>query len=177
MIIVNELSVTVYSTFTKKGSTMRNKLSVLLVSTLFVMSVSSNTVFAKADHVGHNIHKGESSPRVMEHKFKRIAKFLALTKEQRTQVKAIHQEAKESKVALKPSLESFHQQSLTLVMAETFDEQAFINLQSQFQDSFAQMALIKIKTKHSFMQILTQEQKDKMMTMKKSRKRGNKFSE
>ncbi|NQZ22393.1 MAG: Spy/CpxP family protein refolding chaperone [Colwellia sp.] len=156
---------------------MKNKLSLLLVSTLFVMSLSSNTVFAKEDHVGHNMHRGESSQGVMQHKFKKIAKFLALTKEQRTQVKVIHQQAKESRGALKPSLESFHQQSRTLVMAEQFDEQAFINLQRQFQDSFAQMALIKVKTKHSFMQILTEEQKDKMMTMKKSRMRGNNFSE
>ena len=156
---------------------MKNKLSVLLVSTLFVMSVSSNAAFAIDGHEGHNMHKGENSERVMKHKFKKMAKFLSLTKEQRLQVKAIHQKAKESRLTLKPNLESFHQQSQTLVMAEQFDEEAFINLQSQFQDSFAQMALIKVKSKHGFMQILTQEQKDKMVTMKKSRMRGRNLSE
>lgn len=167
---------------------MKNKLSVLLVSTLFVMSVGSNTAFAIDEHVGHNKHKGENGQRAMKHKgehgqramkhkFKKMANFLALTKEQRVQAKEIHQQAKESRLALKPNLESFHQQSKTLAMAEQFDEQAFTNLQSQFQDSFAQMALIKVKTKHGFMQILTQEQKDKMMTMKKSRMKGRNFSE
>jgi Spy/CpxP family protein refolding chaperone len=156
---------------------MKNKLSVLLISTLFVMSVSSNASFAKDGHGGHNMNKGENSERVMKHKFKRLAKFLSLTKEQRLQVKAIHQTAKESRLALKPNLESFHQQSQTLIMAEQFDEEAFINLQSQFQDSFSQMALIKVKSKHGFMQILTQEQKNKMETMKESRMRGRNLSE
>jgi len=156
---------------------MKNKLSGLLVSTLLVMSLSSTTVFAKDGHVGHNMLKGKHDQHGMQHKFKKMAKFLALTQEQRKQAKAIHQEAKENRAALKPSLESFHQQSRTLVMAEQFDEQAFINLQSQFQDSFAQMALIKVKTKHSFMKILTQEQKDKMMTMKKKRMRRKSVSE
>jgi len=167
---------------------MKNKLAALLVSTLFVMSVGSNSAFATDERMGHNQHKGENSERVMKHKgerakramkhkFKKMAKFLALTKEQRIQVKEIHQQAKESRVALMPNLESFHQQSKALVMAEQFDEQAFINLQSQFQDSFAQMALIKVKSKHAFMQILTQEQKEKMMTMKESRMRERDLSE
>lgn len=167
---------------------MKNKLSVLLVSTIFVMSVGSNTVFAMDEHAGHNKHEGENGQRVMQHKgehakramkhkFKKMANFLSLTKEQRLQAKEIHQQAKESRLALEPNLESFHQQSKTLVMAEQFDEQAFINLQSQFQDSFAQMALIKIKSKHGFMQILTQEQKDKMLKMKKSRMRGRNDTE
>jgi Spy/CpxP family protein refolding chaperone len=167
---------------------MKNKLTVLIISTLFAMSVGSNTVFAMDEQVGHNKHKGENGQRVMKHKgehakramkhkFKKMANFLALTKEQRMQAKEIHQQAKESRVALTPDLESFHQQSKTLVMADQFDEQAFINLQSQFQDSFAQMALIKVKSKHSFMQILTQEQKDKMMKMKNRRMRGHNVSD
>lgn len=156
---------------------MKNKLSVLLASTLFVMSLGSHTVFAMDENTGHNKHKRGNSERVMKHKFKKMANFLALTKEQRTQAKAIHQQARDSRLALKPSLQSFHQQSQTLVLAEQFDELAFTNLQSEYQDSFAQMALIKVKTKHSFMQILTQEQKDKMMTMKKDRMRGRHLSE
>jgi Spy/CpxP family protein refolding chaperone len=156
---------------------MKNKCSVLLASTLFVMSLSSNTVFAMNDNSGHNKHKGENIERVMKHKLNKMANFLLLTKEQRLQAKAIHQEAKESRLALKPNLQSYYQQSQTLAMAEQFDEQAFISLQSQYQDSFAQMALIKIKTKHSFMQILTEEQKDKMMTMKKRGMKARHFSE
>jgi len=151
---------------------MKNKLSVLLATTILVMSVSSSSVFAMNEHVGHNKHKGEGSQRVMKHKFKKMAHFLSLTKEQRMQAKEIRQQAKEDRLALKPSLQSFHQQSRALSMAEQFDEQAFINLRSEFQDSFDQMALIKVKSKHSFMQLLTQEQKDKMATMKKHRGRG-----
>ena len=71
---------------------MKNKLAVLIVSTLFVMSVGSNSAFATDERMGHNQHKGENSERVMKHKgerakramkhkFKKMAKFLALTKD------------------------------------------------------------------------------------------------
>jgi protein CpxP len=156
---------------------MKNKLAGLLASTVFVMSLSSNMVFAMDDNIRHNKHNEEHSQRGTHYKFKKMANFLALTKVQRVEAKAIHQQAKDSRLVLKPSLQSFYQQSRTLAMAEQFDDQAFINLQSQYQHSFAQMALIKIKAKHSFMQILTEGQKDKMKTMKHDRMKSRYFTQ
>jgi protein CpxP len=81
------------------------------------------------------------------------------------------QQAKESRLVLKDSLQNFHQQSEILMMEDDFNEQAFIDLQSQYQDSFAQMALIKAQTKHRFIALLTEEQKAKMKSRRATEKR------
>ncbi len=162
---------------------MKNKFSILLASTVLVSSLMSVSVFALGSGLKHE-HKVEKSEfmlsekaeRFMKHKFKKMAKHLELTGEQRQQAKAIYQKAKESRLALKDSMKDFHQQSKSLMMADNLDEQAFLDLHRQYQDSFGQMALIKIKTKHSFVQILNDEQKQKMKSHQKSRK-GRKASE
>lgn len=157
---------------------MKNKLSVLLASTLLITSLSSISAFGsdfeheKNFTKGSMIHEGKGK-HFLKHRFKRIARFLNLTEEQHQKAKEIMQQTKVSRLALKENMQSFHQESKILIMAETFDEQAFLNLQRMHQDSFVQMGLIKMKSKHGFMQILTNEQKEKMKTFK-SKQRHNK---
>jgi protein CpxP len=157
---------------------MKNKLSVLLAGAVLTMSLASTSAFALNNDEGHDhkhkkhatksMQKSEGS---MQHRLKKMMRYLDLTSEQRQQVKTIHQQAKESRLVLKDSLQNFHQQSEILMMEDDFNEQAFIDLQSQYQDSFTQMALIKAQTKHRFIALLTEEQKEKMKSRRASEKR------
>jgi Spy/CpxP family protein refolding chaperone len=161
---------------------MKNKLSVLLISSVLAMSLTSASAFAFNNGYDHKRSKDGSqhiqkSERFMAHKFKKMARRLDLSDEQRAQAKVIHQEAKKSRLALKESMKTFHQQSKTLTMEDSFNEQAFIALQVEYQDTFAQMALIKAKTKHSFMMILTEEQREKMKSHKGLRGKRSHSSE
>jgi len=163
---------------------MKNKFSMLLASTVLMSSLAGASALAlgngfERSHTGEQstFKASDKSERFMKHKFKKMAKYLELTTEQRQQAKTIHQEAKAGRLALKDSLKDFRQQTKLLVMASSFDEQAFLNLQSQYQDSFAQLALIKVKTKYRFMQILTEEQKGKMNSHQAERKQGRHTSE
>jgi Spy/CpxP family protein refolding chaperone len=159
---------------------MKNKLSVLLAGAVLTMSLASTSTFAlnndeghdhKYKHKRHATKSMQKSEGFMQHKLKKMMRYLDLTSEQRQQVKAIHQQAKKSRLVLKDSLQNFHQQSEILMMEDDFNEQAFIDLQSQYQDSFAQMALIKAQTKHRFIALLTEEQKPKMKSRRASEKR------
>lgn len=157
---------------------MKNKLSVLLAGAVLTMSLASTSAFALNNDEGHDYkHKKhatqlmQKSEGFMEHKLKKMMRYLDLTSEQRQQVKIIHQQAKENRLVLKDSLQDFHQQSEILMMEDDFNEQAFIDLQSQYQESFAQMALIKAQTKHRFIALLTEEQKAKMKLRRATDKR------
>ncbi|MBA6377965.1 MULTISPECIES: Spy/CpxP family protein refolding chaperone [unclassified Colwellia] len=155
---------------------MKSKLSVLLASAVLTLSLASTAALAinngdgvnndrhDAKHTGNHQHK---SKRGMKGDFKRMAKYLALTDEQREQAKAINKTAKTSGLVLKESMQGFHQQRKVLLMEEHFNEQAFVDLQSQYQDIIAQKALIKAKKEHSFMMILTEAQKEKMQSHQK----------
>jgi Spy/CpxP family protein refolding chaperone len=157
---------------------MKNKVSVLLASAVLTMSLASTSAFALNNDEGHdrkyNNHAIKSTQKYegyMQHKLKKMVRYLDLTSEQREQVKVIHQQARESRSVLKDSLQNFHQQSEVLMMEADFNEQAFIDLQSQYQDSFIQMALIKAQTKHRFIALLTEEQKEKMKSRHATDKR------
>jgi Spy/CpxP family protein refolding chaperone len=163
---------------------MKNKLSVLLISSVLAISLTSASASAFTNGLGHE-HKHEKgaskhsqkSERFMQHKFKRMAKYLDLNDDQRDQAKIIHQEAKESRLALKESLKIFHRQSKVLTMEDSFNEQAFIDMQIEYQETFAKMALIKAKTKNNFIKILTEEQLKKMKSHKRFGGKGGRSSE
>ena len=70
------------------------------------------------------------------------------------QAKAQHQAMRVAKIQYKMA-------EKTLISADVFDEQAFVSLHASFQESFAQAALAKAKTKHSVLQVLTVEQREK----------------
>lgn len=166
---------------------MKNKFSTSITKALLVMSLASTSVFAIGSDFEHQqehekkrnkhaVMQSENGRHFMQHKFKKMANYLELTKEQRQQAKAIRLQGKESHLMVKESLQGFHQQSKALIMADSFDEQAFRDLQNQYQHNFTEMALIKAKNKHSFMQLLTAQQKEKMKSFKLDAQRMRKRS-
>ena len=161
---------------------MKNKLSVLLISSVLAMSLTSASASAfinglALEHNQDGSKHSQKSERFMQKKFKKMARYLDLTDEQREQAKVIHKDAKTNSLVLKESLKSFHQQSKVLTMEDSFNEQAFIDLQSEYQETFAQMALIKAKSKNSFMKILTEEQREKVKSHKRFGGKRSHFSE
>jgi Spy/CpxP family protein refolding chaperone len=153
---------------------MKNKLSALLISSVLVMTLTSASASAFTNglvldhkHSKSGSKHSQKSERFMQNKFKKMARYLDLNDEQREQAKVIHKDAKTNSLVLKESLKSFHQQSKVLTMEDSFNEQAFIDLQSEYQETFAQMALIRAKSKNNFMKILTEEQREKMKSHKR----------
>ena len=140
-------------------------------------SAFTNGLALDNKHSKEGTKHSQKSERFMQKKFKKMARYLDLTDEQREQAKVIHKEAKTNRLVLKESLKSFHQQSKVLTMEDSFNEQAFIDLQSEYQETFAQMALIKAKSKNSFMKILTEEQREKVKSHKRFGGKRSHFSE
>ena len=68
-------------------------------------------------------------------------------------------------------MKAFRQQVKTLMSADNFDEQAFIQLEASNQDVFSAMALIKAKSKFAMKSVLTEEQLDKFSLIKHKRLR------
>jgi protein CpxP len=68
-------------------------------------------------------------------------------------------------------MKAFRQQVKSLISAESFDEQAFVQLQASNQDVFSAMALIKAKSKFAMKNILTEDQLEKLSSMKYKRSR------
>lgn len=149
----------------------------LLISAplLATMLISGNsyafqepTINNTAQETNENKHHKKA-----KHHFKKMAKILQLTDDQKTLMKAIHQQAKVDSEGTHSEMKAFKAQIKSLMDASVFDEQAFRNVYSQYQATFEQAALLKAKNKHAIEQILTSEQKDKWIKMKeKSDKKG-----
>ncbi|WP_185962529.1 Spy/CpxP family protein refolding chaperone [Thalassomonas sp. M1454] len=92
---------------------------------------------------------------------------LDLSEEQSAQIKAIKAASKEQIKALKGEREEGSKEELeSLFTAPTFDEQAFLDLQSKKSEKMNQAALIMAKAKHATYQVLTEEQKQKYAQLK-----------
>ena len=123
---------------------------------------------------GMSFEQGESGghfKKIMGRKFKRMAKYLELTDEQKEQMKTIRQEAKEEGANHKAALKEFREQAKELTLADNFDESAFTALQAQYQSNFQRLGLLRAKTKHAMMQVLTAEQQAKWQEFKPKRGR------
>lgn len=109
-----------------------------------------------------------------KHMMKRMTKALSLTESQQTQIKAIKTQAKEQHDVLRESMKKFKEAEKPLLQAETFDEQAYVALHTSYQDTFAQMALTRAKTKHAIFNVLTAEQQAKWISKMDKRKKDGK---
>ncbi|PCI58705.1 MAG: hypothetical protein COB35_13150 [Gammaproteobacteria bacterium] len=156
------------------------KLLKMTKTALVVMALSTLTVTAQANtaaHVGKHefsqAHQGMPTAKMhknmMHKRFKRMAHALGLSKEQRSQVKDIFKNAREQKVAFKPTMAAFHQAMKELLTASSFDEQAILTLKTSYKPTFDQLAMIKAKSRYDMYALLTQEQKDKWNTMHEQR--------
>lgn len=146
-------------------STFKN---IAIVTSLCSALVLSTASLAGSHNQQHEHHKGSdnSHQQMTEKKLAKLTKKLGLSETQLVEIKALKSEAKVQMQALKPAMQVFREQVKTLMSAESFDEQAFSQLQASNQDVFAAMALIKAKSKFAMKGVLTEEQGEKFRTMK-----------
>lgn len=112
----------------------------------------------------HNSHYQMS-----EKKLAKLARKLGLSESQQSEIKALRKEEKAQVQALSSAMKAFKEQVKSLMSAESFDEQAFVELHASNQDVFAQMALIKAKSKFAMKTVLTTEQLEQFRAMKHKR--------
>ena len=115
---------------------------------------------------------GEEKCIIKMRSFKRIAKKLDLSDEQRVKVKEIFEQAKLKRVTNKEVMKDYKLQVKNLIEAPVFDDKAFNDLHSQYQDKFSEFALLMAKNKHAISQVLTTEQREKLAKLKQKNRGG-----
>jgi protein CpxP len=131
--------------------------SALVLSTVSYASNENPTV-----QVAFNQQKYKP---LTEKRLAKLSRKLDLTESQQADIKVIKEGEKWEMEKLKPAMQAFRQQVKTLMSSENFDEQAFIELQASNQDVFAQVALIKAKSKFAMKEVLTTEQQEDFNSM------------
>lgn len=108
---------------------------------------------------------------------KKMQKYLELTTEQVEKIKLIKEQSREQIQPLKENVRLFFTSLKVLKENPIFDEALFNATYAQYQDTFAQLALQKAKTKHAVYHVLTPEQQEKWSTFKakKKGKRNSRF--
>lgn len=144
--------------------------SALLLMTSLALPAAAHHGDASHERHQSSMHKGSMA----KHAMKRMKKHLDLTDEQIVSIKSIKAESKVAIEPLREQAKSFYDSAKQLKDNKMFDEGAFTSLYAQYQDTFAQLALQKAKTKHAIYQVLTEEQQEKWEEMKEKRKRGKK---
>ncbi|MCP4986824.1 MAG: Spy/CpxP family protein refolding chaperone [Colwellia sp.] len=143
--------------------------------TISICSALALSATSLADNNGldsRSIYKeAESHQAKGERRLAKLARKLGLSDSQKVEFKAVKEEEKAKMQSLKPAMDAFREQVKTLMLADSFDEPAFIELQANNQDVFAQMALIKAKSKFAMKSVLTEEQLTKLRSMKHKRSR------
>lgn len=115
----------------------------------------------------HQHHKKAHHKKSMAKMFKR----LGLSEEQKSQMKTLKEESKAEKAQYESELVAYHEKRKALMSAEAFDEAGFSNLNAEYQNTFAQLALLKAKTKFAMKSVLTEEQ---IAKLEKFKRRGGK---
>lgn len=101
---------------------------------------------------------------------KKMQKYLELTPEQVEKIKLIKEQSREQVQPLKENARSFFTSLKVLKENPIFDEVLFNATYAQYQETFAQLALQKAKTKHAIYHVLTSEQQEKWATFKAKKK-------
>jgi protein CpxP len=145
---------------------------IAIVISLCSALILSTASVAGGDRSGHH-EKGHgiNQQQMSEKKLAKLTRKLGLSESQQAELKALKSEESAKMQAIKPAMKAFREQVKVLMSADSFDEPAFIQLQESNQDVFAQMALIKARSKFSMKSILTQEQLEKFRSMKNKRSR------
>ncbi len=138
-----------------------------LCSALVLTPVS----FAGNDSLNHQGNHEQNHQQISEKKIAKLTRKLGLSQSQQADIKALKSEEKAKMLAIKPAMKAFRQQVKTLMSADNFDEQAFIQLEASNQDVFSAMALIKAKSKFAMKSVLTEDQLDKFSLIKHKRLR------
>ena len=142
-----------------------------IASSLCSALVLTPVSFAGSGHSNHQGSHDKSDQQMSEKKLAKLSRKLGLTESQQADIKALKAEEKMQMQVLKPAMKAFREQVKTLMSADSFDEQAFIQLQASNQETFAAMALIKVKSKFAMKSVLTEQQLEKFRSMKHKRSR------
>ncbi len=146
--------------------------NIAITTSLCSAIVLSTLSYAGNEDENHEIAFNEQNHQQMTaKKLAKLSRKLGLTDSQQADIKALKHAEKEEMEKFKPAMKAFREQVKTLMSAESFDEQAFIELQASNQDTFAQIALIKAKSKFAMKDILTPEQREEFRSMKYKRLR------
>ncbi len=144
------------------------------VLALTLSSVNANAIGHKKD--GHNSQAGIESVEKGDHKqakakksLRRLAKKLDLSAEQRSQIKTIFAQRKAGHKERKESMAGFKAKVDTMLQNNEFDESNFAVIYSEYQAEFEQMAMEKAKARYEILQVLTPEQQQKFLKMRKHR--------
>ncbi len=154
------------SYLTSQEKSIRSTLTVIVLSAVLL----SPSVVVAQGHDKHNndvsFSGSERGAGMMKHMLKRMMHKLDLNQEQRDEIRLIAQQAKTDNSELKSVMMEFKGKSKALMVEQQFDEQAFISLHQEYQDSLAEVALARAKTRHAILSILTAEQRAKWLSMK-----------
>lgn len=114
-----------------------------------------------------NVSSTEVTHKRQGHKqLKMMIKRLNLTDEQVAKIKLVKEQSRTEVITLKEQFKQYKESVKVLNDNPIFDEQSFGDLHSQYQTTFAQLALQKAKTKHAIFHILTLEQQEKWTELK-----------
>ena len=143
--------------------------SVVVASSLLLVQPT----IAAVDNEHHAEHSdGEFKHKRMFKKMRKLARILDLDDTQKEKIKAIMEQASESRSESKETRSAYKEQVKTLMDAAIFDDAAFLSLHAQYQEDFANRALKRAKTRHAMLQVLTPEQREKLDTLKKGKRAG-----
>lgn len=150
----------------------------LLTSVLFlaVFSIAPIQQTYAEDNKMHKQKVEQSDRKGKKHhmmrQFKKIAKKLKLSDEQKVKVKEVFKQAKIKRENNKEVMKDYKLQVKNLIESPVFDEQAFNDLHSQYQDKFSEFALHRAKNRQAIFQILTTEQREKLAKVKQRNRGG-----
>lgn len=156
----------IFSTFTKSAFAL-----VIASSALFSIQTTAHDYGMKGKPVSSSAyfqHFDDKAGLGKGHKkLKRLAKYLSLAPQQITALRDIFQQYKPDRMERRSKRIDYQQQIEPLLIAENFDEQAFNEIRQQFAQQRSDAALNRAKMRHAMLQVLTPEQQDKFLRLKK----------
>ncbi|REL31494.1 Spy/CpxP family protein refolding chaperone [Thalassotalea euphylliae] len=120
----------------------------------------------KKAHSGHRMKQGQHGVKML----RKMARYLDLSDEQVAQIKEIRRQSKTENEPLRTAMKAFKTEVKNQQSGSEFDETAFSATYLQYQETFAQLALQKAKTRHAIFQVLTPEQQTKWQAFQEKRK-------
>jgi Spy/CpxP family protein refolding chaperone len=134
-------------------------LTLTLLSSHVSYAVEPQEIEADKTHFTMMTQQGQHN------KMRYMMKKLQLDTKQQSDIKAIRKAAKEQNRTLFESLKYYRSELALLSRADFFDEQAITDLHSAFQINLAQATLIKAKTRHAILQVLSEQQKSEWFAL------------
>lgn len=162
-----------------KLSFVKKSVMVIAFSTLLVVSQGASALgYDKSHKTGGSVTQEMSKSNNghhMKRKMKKLAKYLALSEEQKLALRNIMTEQKAERISRKESMLGFRKEMNALSLDSVFNEVQFQLIYDKYHDDFEQRALNKAKTRHAMMQILTEEQREKFSQMKEKKQKRSKL--